>query len=128
MRSIRIPGSISPDRPRYAVLCNFDEFWVYDFETQMDVPVDRVSLHDRPARFDPLAFLFPNHEAPVFGNDQEGVTREAADLLAECFNHMVSRGISRDIAQRFTLQMLVALFGRMRWVRWSGEDRVLARR
>ena len=23
-----------PGRPRYVVLCNFDDFWVYDFETQ----------------------------------------------------------------------------------------------
>lgn len=30
-----------PSRPRYVILCNFDEFWVYDLETQMDVPVDR---------------------------------------------------------------------------------------
>lgn len=29
-----------PSRPRYVILCNFDEFWVYDFETQMDEPVD----------------------------------------------------------------------------------------
>lgn len=27
-----------PNRPRFAVLCNFDEFWVYDFETQLDTP------------------------------------------------------------------------------------------
>jgi hypothetical protein len=35
-----------PHRPRFAVLCDFDEFWVYDFETQMDTPVDKVSLAD----------------------------------------------------------------------------------
>jgi hypothetical protein len=35
-----------PSRPRYVVLCNFDEFWVYDFDTQMDAPVDRVKLQD----------------------------------------------------------------------------------
>ena len=23
-----------PNRPRYVVLCNFDEFWVYDFDAQ----------------------------------------------------------------------------------------------
>ena len=23
-------------RPRYVTLCNFDEFWVYDFETQLE--------------------------------------------------------------------------------------------
>jgi hypothetical protein len=27
-----------PNRPRYTILCNFDEFWIYDFEKQMDTP------------------------------------------------------------------------------------------
>src|SRR5690349_18343176 len=25
-----------PDRPRYVVLCNFDEFWIFDFDKQID--------------------------------------------------------------------------------------------
>ena len=29
---------IAPGRPRYVVLCNFDEFWVYDFNNQLDSP------------------------------------------------------------------------------------------
>ena len=24
-----------PDRPQYVILCNFDEFWVYDLNTQL---------------------------------------------------------------------------------------------
>ncbi len=99
-----------PGRPRYVILCNFDELWVYDFETQMDTPVDRLPLEQLPDRWGPLAFLFPSHERPVFGNDQEQVTREAADKLAECFNKLVARNVARETAQRFTLQMLVALF------------------
>ncbi len=99
-----------PGRPRYVVLCNFDEFWVYDFETQMDVPVDKLRLCELPKRWGPLAFLFPSHERPVFGNDQEEVTRSAADKLAVCFNKLLGRKIARDEAQRFVLQMLVALF------------------
>ncbi|MCG3127120.1 MAG: hypothetical protein CHACPFDD_01978 [Phycisphaerae bacterium] len=70
-----------PGRPRYAVLCNFDEFWVYDFETQMDTPVDQLPLAELPQRWGPLAFLLPSHDRPVFGNDQEQVTRDAADKL-----------------------------------------------
>jgi SAM-dependent methyltransferase len=101
---------LAPGRPRYAVLCNFDEFWVYDFETQMDSPLDQVPLSELPERWGPLAFLFPHNVKPAFGNDQEAVTRKAADLLAECFNKLVSRGTERETAQRFTLQMLVALF------------------
>ena len=76
-----------PGRPRYVMLCNFDEFWVYDFETQMDTPVDRVKVADCH-RWGPLAFLFPTPLKPVFGNDQVAVTRKAADQLADCFNKL----------------------------------------
>ena len=33
-----------PDRPQYVILCNFDEFWIYDFNTQLDSPKDKVNL------------------------------------------------------------------------------------
>ncbi len=99
-----------PNRPRYAVLCNFDEFWVFDFETQLDTPVDKVSLEDLPTKYGPLNFMFPGDLAPVFGNHQETVTRQAADKLATCFNSLLARGIELPLAQRFTLQMLMALF------------------
>lgn len=99
-----------PGRPRYVVLCNFDQFWVYDFETQMDSPVDTLALTDLPNRYGPLAFLFPEDVKPVFGNDQEQVTRDAADLLVGLFRSLVGRNVERDLAQRFTLQALMALF------------------
>ena len=99
-----------PNRPRYTILCNFDEFWIYDFETQMDTPVDTVRLLDLSTCFGPLAFLFPDGERPIFGNHQETVTRQAADKLANCFNSLKSRGIERAVAQRFILQFLMALF------------------
>ncbi len=99
-----------PGRPRYVVLCNFDQFCVYDFETQMDSPVDTVALADLPGRYGPLAFLFPEDVKPVFGNDQEQVTRDAADLLVGLFRSLTGRGVERELAQRFTLQALMALF------------------
>jgi hypothetical protein len=99
-----------PDRPRYAVLCNFDEFWVYDFETQLDTPVDTIKLSVLPEKYGPLNFMFPGDVVPVFGNHQETVTRQAADKLAACFNSMTARGVEKPLAQRFTLQILMALF------------------
>lgn len=99
-----------PNRPRFAVLCNFDEFWVYDFETQLDTPVDIVKLSELPKRFGPLGFLFPGDVKPTFGNHQETVTRQAADKLAACFNSLLTRGVEQPLAQRFVLQMLMALF------------------
>ena len=42
-----------PNRPRYVVLCNFDEFRVYDFDTDLDTPKDTLALKDLPARWGP---------------------------------------------------------------------------
>jgi hypothetical protein len=46
-----------PDRPRFVVLCNFDEFWVYDFDQQLDAPMDIVTIEGLPQRYEALAFL-----------------------------------------------------------------------
>lgn len=97
-------------RPAYCVLCNFDELWVYDFNSEITAPVDRVMLDDLPERYGPLAFLFPTGERPVFQDDHEAVTREAADHLAGVFKSLKRRGVDASEAQRFILQLLVALF------------------
>jgi SAM-dependent methyltransferase len=99
-----------PNRPRYVILCNFDEFRVYDFETQLDSPKDTVALTELPDRWGALAFLLPEPRKPIFGNDREAVTRQAANALAYAFNKLVERKIGRPVAQRFVLQFLVALF------------------
>jgi hypothetical protein len=99
-----------PNRPRYVLLCNFDEFRVYDFDTDLDTPKDTLALADLPERWGPLAFLAPGSPKPTFDNDREVVTRQAADCLADCFKKLVHRGVEQPTAQRFILQMLVALF------------------
>lgn len=99
-----------PNRPQYVVLCNFDEFWVYDLNRQMDEPLDRVLVADLPTKWGPLAFLFRTGESPTFGNDLIEVTQAAADDVAKLFRSLVHRGISRDAAQRFALQCVLAMF------------------
>jgi len=99
-----------PDRPRYVLLCNFDEFRVYDFDTDLDTPKDTLLLKDLAERWGPLTFIAPGSPSPTFENDRESVTRQAADVLAECFRKLMKRGVPQPMAQRFILQMLVALF------------------
>jgi len=99
-----------PDRPRYVVLCNFDEFWIYDFNKQIEVPVDTVTLHELPKRYTALNFLLPENPTPIFGNDREAVSRSAADKVAQLFNLLISRKIERNEAQRFILQLVVSMF------------------
>lgn len=99
-----------PDRPRYVILCNFDELWVYDFENQVDVPVERVPLAELSTRWESLGFLLPQRVRPVFGNDLVGVTREAADDVAKVYKSLKSRGLDSATVQRFTLQCVMAMF------------------
>ena len=102
--------NLYPNRPRYVVLCNFDEFRIYDFETQPDTPKDIVLTKDLPERWGPLAFLYGDHRTPVFGNDHEAVTRTAAAKFAKLYRGLIKRGTAPALAQHFILQMLVALF------------------
>ena len=67
-----------PGRPRYVVLCNFDEFHVYDFETQMDSPVGIAKLTDLVEHYGPLNFLFPGQPKPVFDKEHVALNRGAA--------------------------------------------------
>lgn len=102
-----------PNRPRYVVLCNFNEFWIYDFDRQLNDPVDVVALKDLPTRYTALNFLFPDDRKPIFNNDREDVSRKTADRMAALFKALTRRKqnpIPRPQAQRFILQMMVAMF------------------
>lgn len=99
-----------PNRPRYVVLCNFDEFQVYDFDQQLDAPVDTIALADLADRWTSLSFLLPNETEPQFGNNLVAVTREAARNVAGLFHQIHARGTDRLGAQRFVLQCVMAMF------------------
>jgi len=100
---------IVPKRPPFVILCNFDEFWIYDFNTQLFDPVDRVKLAEVPENISSFNFLLPIWKKPIFGYNWVDVTRRAADQMAESFKEIVARGEDREKAQRFILQLLVAL-------------------
>jgi hypothetical protein len=100
---------IVPKRPPFVILCNFDEFWIYDFNTQLFDPVDRIKLAELVENISSLNFLLPIWKKPIFGNNWVDVTRRAADQMAESFKEIVGRGEDRERAQRFILQLLVAL-------------------
>jgi SAM-dependent methyltransferase len=100
---------IVPKRPPFVILCNFDEFWIYDFNTQLFDPVDRIKTAELPENISSLNFLLPIWKKPIFGNNWVDVTRRAADQMATVFREIVDRGEDRERAQRFILQLLVAL-------------------
>jgi hypothetical protein len=112
---------IVPRKPAYAILCNFGEFWIYDFNSQpfrqaqgpepaegLFEPVERSFLRELASSGSSFGFLLPTPEPTRFGNNRVEVTRKAADAFAEVFRKIVTRGEDRSRAQRFILQFLVS--------------------
>ena len=104
-----------PDRPRYVVLCNFDEFWIYDFNLQVDTPVDTVAIADLPSRSSTFRFMeIAVNTTPVFRNNQVEVTISTAKRLGELYRLLKARaardGFTELIAQKFILQCVLAMF------------------
>ncbi|MHA1435247.1 MAG: DNA methyltransferase [Candidatus Heimdallarchaeota archaeon] len=102
--------NIYKSRPKYVILCNFDEFWIFDWNNQPD-PIDIVKLENLVSRWRALAFLIPDDKVkPIFDNDRVAVTENAAKEIAKLYLSLIERGINNENAQRFTLQCLVCLF------------------
>ncbi len=99
-----------PDRPRYVMLCNFDQFWIFDFDIQLDTPVDMISLGQLPERISAFAFMEFENRKPVFNNNQVEVTERAARRMGELLVELKKRGEDGLIAQRFILQCVLAMF------------------
>jgi len=109
-----------PNRPRYVMLCNFDQFWIYDFDIQIDTPIDQVRLEELPDRVAVFGFMFPREQSSVFGNNQVEVTEKAARRLGQDLYPFLRDRLHRQykhakpeaalMAQRFVLQCVLAMF------------------
>lgn len=100
---------LRPDSPEYVILCNFDEFIIYNFSKQ-DEPLDKLKIADLEERYTTLNFLFPVAKKPIFENNLVDVTRSAADKVAKVFNLLIKRGEDRKQVQRFILQTVFTMF------------------
>jgi hypothetical protein len=100
---------LRPNQPKYSILCNFNEFIIYDFAIQ-DEPLDRIKIEDLPDRYTAFNFMYPKAATPIFENNLEEVTRETADLVAKVFNSLIERGEDSERAQRFILQSIFTMF------------------
>ena len=105
---------IVPDRPRYVMLCNFTEFWIYDFNSQVDEPVDLVTLQDLPERVSAFGFMEIEQKTPIFDNNQIEVTQETARKMGELYEIIRQRGeregFKQYVAQRVVLQCVLSMF------------------
>lgn len=105
---------LAPDRPEYMILCNFDEFWVYNFQVNVQVPVEKIALTDLPTRHSALTFLLPTAKKPVFANNAEDITEKVAVKIAQVYDslllHPKPYAVPPDEALRYCLQCVVTMF------------------
>jgi SAM-dependent methyltransferase len=102
-------------KPTYAILCNFDAFWVYDFNLQVDEPVEQLQTAQLPERWSGLAFLSKQPETPLFGNNQVVVTEKQASAMGSLFRELKQQAtksgqFTDQQAQRFVLQCVLCMF------------------
>ena len=102
--------TLVPNRPKYMILCNFDEFWIYDPNNQLYDPVHKLHTKNLQTDWGALKFLLPEPEEPLFDHHHAAITEKAAKTVGEIYLSMIKRNISEEKAQRFILQAVTALF------------------
>jgi type I restriction-modification system DNA methylase subunit len=99
-----------PDRPKYVVLCNFDEFWIYDLNQKVYDPLEKIPLSKITERQEAFAFLLPKPRTPIFNYNKEDVTEKAAYYVSNVYRSMKNRDIELEVALKYCLQMVLCLF------------------
>lgn len=99
-------------KPTVGVLCNFDEFWIYDFNVQVDTPVQTLTLATLAKHPEALRFMIG--QTPDFGRNMVSITEEAASEISALYRSILERReqfcASEEDIQRFVLQCVLCLF------------------
>ena len=102
-------NSYDSGKTRFVVLCNFDEFLIFNWYDQ-DAPLDKFDVSDLESRWRALAFLSKDPTTPIFENNVEDVTKQAVEKLLTIYFSILDRGEDKEKVQKFILQLLVCLF------------------
>jgi type II restriction/modification system DNA methylase subunit YeeA len=99
-------------KPRVGVLCNFDEFWIYDFNVQVDEPVQKIALNDLAEQHKALLFMLG--QAPRFNQNLIGITEDAAAEVSKLYRAILERkdryNATEEDIQRFVLQCVLCMY------------------
>lgn len=109
-QAVQYWNRLRPHHGRYIILCNFDQFWIYDTDVSLYKPVDVIELAKLADRYMAFAFLFPKAEVPLFDKNREDVTKQASYLVAAVYKSLVKRKTDPQEALRFCMQTIIALF------------------
>lgn len=107
-------SQLVPNRPQYVILCNFDEFWIYDFNKDIYDPQEKIDLDQLQNRKEAFTFLLPVPKKPLFQTDKEDVTEKVATFVAALYRSLIGRNripkIDINVAMRYCLQCVLCMY------------------
>ncbi|TAL64512.1 MAG: hypothetical protein EPN88_10865 [Bacteroidetes bacterium] len=98
-----------PNRPQYVILCNFDDFWIYNLNEQVYHPLEKININDLQDRQEAFGFLLPSPRKPIFNYNREDITEKAAKCISYFYNSIKKRE-KPEIALKYCLQIVLTLF------------------
>ena len=72
------------EKPKYIIMCNFDEFIIY----KNCQKVDDFRIEELLERYTALNFLLPIEKEPLFHNNTEQISRKTADRIGELYKYL----------------------------------------
>lgn len=100
---------LKTDKPRYIVLCNFDELWLYDLANPLDVKEYKCLLTDLPKNAEWLDFLAPN-AAMAEIVEENPINRQATEMVAKLHQAFISDGVNADELALFLTRLIFCFF------------------
>lgn len=100
---------LKTDKPRYIVLCNFDELWVYDIANPLDIKEHKCLLTDLPKNAEWLDFLAPN-AAMAEIVEENPINRQATEMVAKLHQAFISDGVNADELALFLTRLIFCFF------------------
>lgn len=97
------------DKPRYIVLCNFDELWIFDLANPLSIKEYKCALTDLPKNAEWLGFLVPSAEmAEII--EENPINRQATEMVAKLHQAFISDGVDADELALFLTRLIFCFF------------------
>ena len=98
------------DKPRYIILCNFDEIWLYDINNPLDIKKHQCPLSDLPNNAEWFEFLSPESQQSSEIIEENPINRQATEKLAKLHQAFIEDGVDPDELALFLTRLIFCFF------------------
>ena len=98
------------DKPRYIILCNFDEIWLYDINNPLDIKKHQCPLSDLPNNAEWFEFLSPESQQSSEIIEENPINRQATEKLAKLHQAFIEDGVDPDDLALFLTRLIFCFF------------------